>query len=274
MPIDAHQHFWNYTDRMHWITPAMSAIRRNFLPAHLAPLLKQNEMDGCIAVQADQTAAETVFLLELAEENDFIKGVVGWVDLYAENITEQLSDYSQYTKLKGFRHVLQSETPDFMLHAHFVRGIGALNTFNFTYDLLILPEHLPAALALVKQFPQQPFVIDHIAKPNIKECVTDGWRQGIKALAEHENVYCKISGMVTEADWQAWEQDNFVPYLDIITEAFGTARIMYGSDWPVCLVAASYGDVTNIVNKYFSSFSNTEQQAIFGGNACRFYHLS
>ena len=274
MRIDAHQHFWRYADSMGWITPAMSVIQKDFLPADLSPLLKENGIDGCIAVQADQTREETNFLLELAGKHSFIKGVIGWIDLRAENITEQLARYSLHNKLKGFRHVLQSETPGYMLHPDFVRGIAALNAFNFTYDLLIFPQHLQAALTLVKQFPKQSFVIDHIAKPNIKGGLMDTWKDDIAAIAKHANVYCKISGLVTEADWVNWKQADFIPYLDIITENFGTDRIMFGSDWPVCLVAASYKDVTGIAEKYFSSLSNSEQLVIFGGNANQFYHLS
>lgn len=274
MQIDAHQHFWRYKESMQWITPAMSAIRKDFLPADLWPLLKTNGIDGCIAVQAEQTKDETMFLLQLAEMNPFIKGVVGWVDLRAENINTQLADYSQHSKLKGFRHVLQSESPDFMLTKDFIKGISALKEFNFTYDLLIFPEQLAAAVSLVKQFPYQPFVIDHLAKPGIKEGTINQWATGIKSIAAYENVYCKISGLVTEADWHKWKRADFIPYLDIVIEAFGTGRIMYGSDWPVCLLAASYEQVMGIVREYFSSFSNTEQQALFGENASRFYQVS
>lgn len=274
MRIDAHQHFWHYDEGMEWITEEMSAIRKDFLPGDLSPLLEQEAMEGCIAIQADQSAGETDFLLQCAEKNNFVKGVVGWIDLQAADIKEQLSAYRANTKLKGFRHVLQSEAPEFMLYPGFVNGIAALHDFAFTYDLLIFPQHLPAALELVKKFPQQAFVVDHIAKPNIREGLAVEWKKGIKAIAEHENVYCKISGMVTEADWQKWKQDDFIPYLDVVTEAFGTNRLMYGSDWPVCLVAASYAEIAAIVKKYFCSFSADEQAAVFGGNVSRFYHLS
>ena len=274
MRIDAHQHFWHYRDSMTWITPAMSAIAKDFLPADLAPLLAGKLIGGCVAVQAEQTTYETDFLLELAKNNLFIKGVVGWTDLRAPNITEQLNAYAENPTLKGFRHVLQSEAPEFMLHPDFLRGMGALQSFGFTYDILVFPEHLQTVLALVKKFPGQPFVLDHIAKPNIQEAEIDEWKKNIRAIAQCENVYCKISGMVTEADWQKWKQEDFIPYLDSIIEFFGTARIMYGSDWPVCLVAASYDDVIGIAEKYFCSFSENEQKAVFGENAKKFYHLS
>lgn len=274
MRIDAHQHFWHYNDSMTWIDESMSVISRDFLPADLAPVLEANGIDGCIAVQAEQSAEETHFLLKHAVDNGFIKGVVGWVDLRAAGIEEQLSEYSRYPKLKGFRHVLQTETPQFMLQPDFLRGIGALNAFDFTYDLLVFPKHLPAVLELIKQFPMQSFVIDHIAKPGVKQRIMDGWEKDIRAIAKQENVYCKVSGLVTEANWKAWKQEDFVPYLDVVTEAFGTKRIMYGSDWPVCLIAASYEEVVGIVKKYYSTFSAEEQQAIFGNNASKFYQLS
>jgi L-fuconolactonase len=274
MRIDAHQHFWQYSNSMDWITPDMSAIAKDFLPDDLAPLLEQERMDGTIAVQADQSVEETEFLLGLAEKNAFIKGVIGWADLRAEDISAQLSQYKQHSKLKGLRHVLQTEDPGFMLQTDFIRGIKALHASGLSYDLLVFPKHLKATLALVEQLPQQAFVIDHIAKPGIKGKMIDGWNEDITAIAKHENVYCKISGMVTEADWKGWKQADMIPYLDTVTEAFGTHRLMYGSDWPVCLLAASYGDVIGIVKKYFSTFTAAEQQEIFGDNASKFYHLS
>ena len=272
--IDAHQHFWKYDPVNHsWIDDEMAAIRQDFYPADLKPLLEANEIDGCIAVQADQTEAETDFLLQLAKENDFIKGIVGWVDLRSENINEKLAHYAQFHLIKGFRHVLQGEQPEFMLHPDFKRGIAALKEFNFTYDLLLFPQHLKAALELVKEFPEQRFVIDHIAKPAIKEGLIYDWERDIRAIAELPNVYCKISGMVTEADYQHWTTADMIPYLDVIVGAFGTARVMFGSDWPVCLVAASYEQMIAVVKNYFSRFTAAEQAAFFGGNAIEFYQL-
>jgi L-fuconolactonase len=274
LTIDAHQHFWHYQPTQHaWIDDAMAAIRRDFLPADLQPVLQQNGVDGCVAVQADQTEAETDFLVELATANSFIKGVVGWVDLRAANIAERLEHYSRLAVVKGFRHVLQGEEPAFMLQPAFVNGISKLNAWGFTYDILIFPQHLQAALQLVQQFPQQRFVIDHIAKPYIKKGDVAGWDKGMQALAAHDNVYCKVSGMVTEADYCHWKQEQFTPYLDVVLEAFGTNRLLYGSDWPVCLVAANYAQQMGIVKDYFSRLSLHEQQAIFGGNAITFYGL-
>ncbi|MEO5683160.1 MAG: amidohydrolase family protein [Chitinophagaceae bacterium] len=272
--IDAHQHFWHYEPVQHsWINDEMAIIRQDFLPGDLLPVLQENGVAACVAVQADQTASETDFLLELAAENSFIKGVVGWVDLRAPGIEKRLVHYQQFQKLKGFRHILQGEDPVFMLQPSFVNGIAALHKYNFTYDILIFPQHLNAARELVKQFPDQQFIIDHIAKPFIKDGLRDAWETGIKAIAQYPNVYCKISGMVTEADMRNWNETDFAPYLDVVTTAFGINRIMYGSDWPVCLAAGSYEEVIGIVRKYFASFSAEEQQKVFSKNAAAFYQL-
>jgi len=272
--IDAHQHFWTYDAVTHeWINDEMSVIRKDFLPAQLEPVLKQNGINGCMAVQADQSEKETDFLLQLAGEHDFIKGVVGWVDLRGENIRERLDHYKAFSLLKGFRHVLQGETPEFMLQPGFINGIAALQEYQFTYDILVFPQHLKAVLELISQFPHQPFVIDHIAKPYIKDGLITEWKRDMEQLSAFENVYCKISGMVTEADYHHWKPADFTPYLDTTVNAFGTKRILYGSDWPVCLVAAEYMDMLNIVKTYFASFTETEQQDFFGNNATRFYQL-
>lgn len=272
--IDAHQHFWKYHPDTHrWIDEEMAVIRKDFLPADLAPILKQNGVDGCIAVQADQSEAETDFLVSLAGSNDWIKGVVGWVDLCADDIRERLQHYRQAPVVKGFRHILQAEDPSFMLQPAFLRGIGALQAYGFTYDILIYPRHLPAAQQLVQQFPDQFFVIDHIAKPGIRKGNREDWGKDIQAIAAFPNLYCKVSGMVTEANWSSWQKEDLYPYLDIVTEAFGTSRLLYGSDWPVCLLAASYERMMEPVKEYYSNFSAAEQAALFGGNAAAFYHV-
>jgi len=272
--IDSHQHFWHYNAVKHdWIDDAMAVIRKDFLPGDLKLVLQQNNIDGCIAVEADQSEAETEFLLSLQKENEFIKGIVGWVDLRAADVKERLAYFKQFDAVKGFRHVLQSQEPEFMLQPDFLRGIAALDEFDFTYDILIFPKHLAAAIELVKQFPKQKFVIDHIAKPYIKAGLIDEWKKDMQAIAEFENVYCKLSGMVTEADYKNWGPNDFVPYLDVVTEAFGSKRIMYGSDWPVCLVAAEYSSMLIIVQEYFASFSADEQEDFFGANAVSFYNL-
>jgi L-fuconolactonase len=275
MRIDAHQHFWKYNeDRDTWITDDMEVIQRNFLPEDLRPILSENKIDGSIIVQSDQSKEENIFQLANALQHDFVKGVVGWVDLQAENLHENLEYYKEFKKLKGFRHVLQGERQrDFMLRPNFKRGIGKLREFGYTYDILIFPDQLAYTIDFVKAFPDQPFVLDHIAKPYIKDKKIEGWKKDIETLAAFENVYCKVSGMVTEAHWKDWTKEDFLPYLDVISESFGATRLMYGSDWPVCLVAASYQEVFELANHYFSTFSSHEQELIFGNNAIRFYNL-
>jgi L-fuconolactonase len=274
--IDSHQHFWNFDpEKFDWITEEMSLIKKDFLPGDLKYILQENYFDGCITVQVQQTEEENSFLLNNAKDNDFIKGVVGWVDLQSENIDERLAYYHQFKRLKGFRHILQGEKKrDLMLSPGFKRGISLLNKYNFSYDVLIFPDQLIFAKELVKEFPKQKFVIDHLAKPYIKDGRIEEWKKDMEAIGSFENVYCKISGMVTEADWKNWKAKDFFPYLDVVVKSFGTNRIMYGSDWPVCLVAASYEQVLNIVREYFSSFSKNEQDLFFGGNAVKFYNIN
>ncbi len=275
MKIDTHQHFWQFDAvRDSWINAEMAVIQRDFSPQDLWPLLQANNIDGCVTVQSDQTEAENYFQLNNASSNDFVKGVVGWVDLQADNIEERLAYYSSFKKLKGFRHVLQGEPKrDLMLQPEFMNGISKLAAYNFTYDILIFPDQLKYIPQFVQAFPHQKFVIDHIAKPDIKHQTIAGWQKDIEAIATFKNVSCKISGMVTEADWQQWKFEDFTPYLDIVVNAFGTDRIMFGSDWPVCLVAADYERMLNIVTKYFHGFSETEQANFFGLNAVKFYNI-
>lgn len=275
MKIDSHQHFWNYHPiKDAWISDAMKVIQQDFMPADLLPLLQKNDIDGCIAVQADQSETETRFLLQLAQENDFIMGVVGWVDFRSKDIEERLQYFSQFEKLKGFRHIVQGESEDdFLRRADFCNGIAQLEKYNFTYDLLILPKHLSVAAEFVKRFPKQNFVIDHLAKPNFKEANFTNWENGIRELATYKNVFCKLSGMVTEADWKNWKAEDFNYCLDVLVGNFGIERLMFGSDWPVSLLAASYEQSSAIVKNYFSKFSEEEQHKIWGGNAIKFYNL-
>ncbi len=272
--IDTHQHFWNYDPVIYdWITEEMSAIRKDFLPGDLAGVLKDDKVDACVSVQANQTEAETEWLVQMADENDFIAGVVGWVDLRSDIIEERLQYFSQYKKLKGFRHVLQGEEPSFMLQESFLNGISKLNEYGFAYDILVFPHHLESVLQLVKKFPDQRFVIDHIAKPCIKEGKIDEWKAGMEEISKHKNVYCKLSGMVTEADWKNWTNTDLTPYLNTVVNCFGTDRIMFGSDWPVCLVASSYNRWLNVIREYFASYTIDDQEKVFSKNAVRFYHL-
>ncbi|WP_423146220.1 amidohydrolase family protein [Rubrolithibacter danxiaensis] len=273
--IDAHQHFWKFDPvRDSWITEEMRAIQKDFTPADLQPLLKQHGFEGCIAVQSDQSEEENAFHLTHAEENAFIKGIVGWVDLQQENVEERLDYYSRFQKMKGFRHVLQGEADRaLMLKPEFKRGISKLNKYNYTYDILIFPDQLQYLPEFVSSFPDQPFVIDHLAKPDIKNSKINEWRKEIEAVAAFENVSCKISGMVTEADWKNWKKEDFYPYIDTVFEVFGAKRLLFGSDWPVCLVAASYSEVIEIVSNYTRQLSVNEQEAFWGGNAMNFYRL-
>ena len=273
--IDTHQHFWKYnSEDLSWVTDDMSVIRKDFLPEDLYPILEKNNVHGCVAVQVNQTEEENNFFLDFAEKFDFIKGIVGWIDLMAEDIEGKLAYWNQRKKLKGFRHILQGEKDRaFMLQPSFKNGISLLNKFDFTYDILIFPDQLQFALELVKLFHSQKFVIDHLAKPYIKQKEIQQWKKDIGGFKTCQNVYCKISGMVTEADWKDHSLQTFRPYIDVVTETFGTKRIMFGSDWPVCLVAGSYEKVLQIVRDYFSSFSLDEQEDIFSNNAVEFYDL-
>ena len=274
MVIDSHQHFWVFDPvRDAWITPDMEVIRRNFLPEDLKPVLSANGVDGCVAVQADQSLDETRFLLELADANEFIKGVVGWVDLRSPTLYSQLETFSFYEKMKGFRHIVQAEPVDFLRDPAFIKGVRQLSAFDFTYDILIYPTQLEAALYFVEQLPEVRMVVDHLAKPYIKKGLLAPWAEHMKQLAAYPNVSCKVSGMVTEADWNTHQPSDFVPYLDVVFESFGVDRLLFGSDWPVCLVAASYENMKGILDQYLRTFSKNEVAQIMGGNAIKFYNL-
>lgn len=274
--IDSHQHFWHYDLAKHtWMDNRMSIIKQDFLPNNLLPHLQNCGLVACVAVQANQAEAENEFLLNLVENFDFIKGIVGWIDLRSESVEERLEYYQQFPKIKGFRHIIHDEPElDFMLGKAFMNGVSKFKKYGYTYDILIFEKHLPNTLTFVKAFPEQPFVIDHIAKPLIKQQITEHWASNIKKVASFKNVFCKISGMVTEANWANWKQEDFTKYLDTVVEAFGTDRIMYGSDWPVCQLATTYEEQFSIVKDYFSSFSEEEQDKFFGKNAIKFYKIT
>jgi len=277
MTIDSHQHFWKYNaEEYGWIGEGMNVLKKDYLPADLFPLLKNNSIDGSIAIQARQTLVETDWLLQLAEQNPFIKAVVGWVDLCRTDIDSQLEEFSSYKKLVGVRHVLHDE-PDnrFMMREDFLDGIKKLQDYDLTFDLLIFPEHLPVACTFVEKFPEQRFIVNHLAKPLIKESAIQPWADNIKRLARFPNVYCKVSGMVTEGHWPGWKKSDFDPYLDIVFEAFGWERIMFGSDWPVCTLAAEYDQVDQLIVDYIrrNNFSAWAETAIMGGNALEFYGI-
>ncbi|MGA2743608.1 MAG: amidohydrolase family protein [Candidatus Sulfotelmatobacter sp.] len=276
MLIDAHQHFWIYNPAEYdWIDDSMAALRRNFLPNDLKLELDNSGFHGSVAVQACQTLEETRWLLELAERSPWILGVVGWVDLRSPNIRSQLKVLCGNPKLVGVRHVVQSEPDDrFLLRPDFLHGISALEEFDLAYDILIYTKHLPVAAEFVKRFPRQRFVLDHLAKPPIRSGAIDFWAQGIKRLAEFPNVFCKLSGLVTEAEWEHWEPAQIIPFLDVAFESFGADRLMIGSDWPVCLVAASYARAIEVVKAYLLAQKRDDRDNVLGGNARQFWRFT
>jgi len=274
MIIDSHQHFWNYDAvRDAWIDDHMQVLKRDFLPKDYDPILQEHQIAGCIAVQADQSEEETLFLLDCATKHPFIKGVVGWVDLCASNVAERLEYFAQNPLFKGVRHIVQAEDDDYLLRKTVQNGIACLSQFNLTFDLLIYPRQLPAAIALVAQFPQQKFILNHIAKPHISAPLSENWTTQISLLAQNLNVYCKLSGMVTETTNYQFEEAQFRPYLDVVFQCFGAQRLLFGSDWPVCLLAADYRGVLEIVKNYFEEYPKDIKEQIMGLNAIKIYNL-
>jgi L-fuconolactonase len=275
MLIDSHQHFWNYNrEEFDWINDDMRSIRKSFFPKDLKATLSDTEVEGVVSVQARQSLEETEWLLQLASENEFIKGVVGWVPLADKNLPEILNRLKDNHLLKGVRHVIQGESdPDFILKTKFNIGISHLKKYGLTYDILVLAHQLPNTIRFVDLHPNQPFVLDHIAKPEIKNNEIRIWEKHIKELGRRENVSCKLSGMVTEADFTTWTEDQLKPYFDVVLEAFGPARLLFGSDWPVCLAATNYQAWLTLVKKWISELSNKEQEQILGKNAKSIYKL-
>jgi L-fuconolactonase len=274
MRIDAHQHFWHFDPvRDDWITGEMTAIRTDFLPEDLQPLLEAVGIEGSIAVQADPSEDETRFLLNLAEDHPSILGVVGWVDLLGPKLGDRLEHFCRFERFRGVRHIAQAAADHFLARGDIVHRIGMLREFGLTYDVLIYPRQLPAALSMVQRLPDQPFVVDHLAKPLIREGKIEPWASLMREIAAHPNVWCKVSGMVTEADWGRWRQEDMRPYLDVVFEAFGPDRLMFGSDWPVCLLAAGYQEVWELVDAYAAHLSPADREKLFGSNAAIFYGL-
>ncbi len=272
--IDAHHHFWKYrAEEYPWITKSMSKIRRDFLPEHLKQTIQAAGINAVVTVQARQTMEETSWLLELADQHDFIRGVVGWVPLVDASVATHLEEFAGRPKLKAVRHVLQDEPDDYVLREDFNRGIKLLERFTLVYDILIHKRHLPQTVEFVDRHPNQIFVLNHIAKPSIKDHSLSPWRENITHLGERENVFCKVSGMVTEADWQDWTASDLEPYFDIVLSAFGPKRLMFGSDWPVILVASEYRRWVDTVLKVTSKLSSSEKELIFGGTAIEAYNL-
>ena len=274
MIIDSHQHFWKYDPvRDSWIDNTMSVLKKDFLPKDLEPLLKKKEIDGCIAVQADQSENETEFLLNFALQKSFIKGVVGWVDLLSNDLNERLSYFSKNPFFKGVRHIVQAEKDDYLLRDDVQKGINKLTNYNLTFDILIYPSQIPSAIDLVKKFSKQKFILDHIGKPNISEPPHEVWKKNIIKLAKNQNVYCKLSGLVTETKNYNFKDDDFLPYIDFIFQNFGSDRIMFGSDWPVCLLAADYDKVFDLIFNYIELNSKNTTRKVFGENAIKIYNL-
>jgi L-fuconolactonase len=273
--IDAHQHYWRFRPAdFPWIDSGMPELSRDRLPSDVEPELSRLEIHGVVAVQARQALEETRWLLEVSERHPFILGVVGWVDLCSRDAGEQLAKFSRDHRLVGIRHLVQDEPDDsFVQRRDFQRGLAAVGREGLVYDLLIHPRHLPHAIDLVREFPAQPFVLDHLAKPLIKKGVLSPWGEDLRVLGREPNVYCKLSGMVTEADWKDWKPEDFAPYLDVVLEAFGTDRLLFGSDWPVCTLAATYAQVLHVVEDYIAKLSSEEKGAILGGTAARVYGL-
>lgn len=274
--IDAHHHLWRYNAKEYdWIDDSMAALRRDFLPVHLKAEIDKAGIDGVVSVQARQVVEETRALLDFAAHNTFMRGVVGWVPLVDPKVGAQIEKFLPNPKLKGMRHVLQGEADDrYMLRKDFNAGIQALHYYGLVYDILIYERHLPQTIQFVDQHPGQMFVLDHIAKPKIKEHVISPWRENIRELAKRPNVYCKISGMVTEADPKHWTDQDLKPYIDTVLEAFTPRRLMFGSDWPVCLAAASYTRWHDFVVKSIAKLSQTERDRILGGTAVEAYSLA
>jgi L-fuconolactonase len=274
--IDAHQHFWRYSPQDYgWIDARMVRIARDFLPAQLQPELAVAGVDGCIAVQARCSAAENTFLLALAEQHAFVRGVVGWADLCAEDAPDVVAALARAPKLVGLRHIVQAEPDDFLRRAEFQRGVGSLAAHGLVYDVLVYPRQLPAAIDFVRALPGQSFVLDHLAKPDIAASQFDAWARDLRELARASHVACKLSGLVTEARWQQWHRDDFRRYLDTALDAFGPQRLLFGSDWPVCLVAAAdYRAVHDLLATWSDRLGPADRDALFGGNAARIYRLS
>jgi len=267
--IDAHHHLWTYSrEEYPWISESMDSIRRDFLVPELNQAVREGFIDGVVTVQARQSLAETDWLLGLAEHNELMRAVVGWVPLTDPAVRSLLEAYVAHPKLKAVRHVLQDEPDDFyMLREDFNRGVALLNQFGLRYDILIYERHLPQTIEFVDRHPNQAFILDHIAKPRIKERVLSPWRERIRELAKRENVCCKLSGLVTEADWNNWTEADLKPYIDAVLECFGPKRLMFGSDWPVALLACSYRQWISIVVRAISPLSPSEQQSILGATA-------
>jgi L-fuconolactonase len=275
MVIDSHVHFWKYNNKeLPWIDRNMKILQKDYLPSDIELTLKRNNVDGCIAVQAAPSELETRFLAELANTHTYIKGVVGWADLRAGDVEKKLSELKQYPAVVGIRHIVQDEPDDFLYDEKFRSGIALLKNFGFTYDILIYPRQLKAAVDFVQSFPDQTFIIDHCAKPDVKNKEIDNWKKGITDLAVYPNVSCKLSGLITEAAWKNWSPADFYPYLDVVYQAFGIQRLIFGSDWPVMLLSGLYVQWKSLLEKYMERMLPEDREQVFGLNALRIYNIN
>ncbi len=274
--IDAHQHFWFYkSERDAWIDDSMAPLKKNYLPRDLKPNLDRCGMDGCVSVQAHQSEKETHFLLSLAEEFDWIKGVVGWVDLRANDLGLRLDHFDRFPKLKGFRHNLEADpNQQLLLESDFQDGVRRLADRGYTNDLLIHAGQLKQTVGVIKELPEMPLVIDHLAKPEVEAGHIDEWNVWLQKLSSQEHVCCKLSGLVTEADRSNWTYEDLVPYLDVVYDVFGPERLMVGSDWPVCRLAANYMEVIDVIETYMNDKSDRARKQVFGETAVQFYNLN
>lgn len=274
MIIDSHVHFWNFNPvRDAWITEEMTAIRKDFLPEDYSLLLKENQVDGCVAVQADQSDEETAFLVDLAKKNPMIKGVVGWIDLASDKLEESLKNYHSEKLIKGFRHIAEGEELGFLLKENVLNGISKLQQFDYTFDILLRQDQLLDAVKLSEKLPEQPFILDHCGKPDLKTKKLKDWKENISELARNPNVYCKISGLLTQGTWNMADEKSIFEILDSVFLKFGIKRLVFGSDWPVMLLGGNYALWIELISKYLTQFSKEEQQLFFSGNAVKFYNL-
>jgi L-fuconolactonase len=275
--VDSHNHFWRYNPKEYdWITNNMQVLKRDFFPEQLKVEFDKTGVSYTVAVQARQTVEENDFLLDLADNSSgIVKGVVGWVNLQDPEVERDIERYAANKIFVGVRHIVQGEKDEkFMLREEFLNGVYLLKKYGLTYDILIHQQQLPLAVRFCEKFPDHKLVLDHIAKPLINQGDLEPWKSFIKEIARHPHLYCKVSGLVTEADWKNWKEDDFKPYLEVIFEEFGADRIMFGSDWPVCLLAGSYGKVQNLLQIYISQLSMVEQEKIMGLNTKYFYNLA
>jgi L-fuconolactonase len=276
LKVDSHHHLWKYSrEEYSWMADGMDVIRRDFLPGDLSAVLSEAGIDGAVTVQARQTVEETAWLLDLASRTPFMLGVVGWIPLVEDSAGQWLEKFAADPKLKAVRHVVHDEPDDrYLLRDDFNRGIDRLRDHRLVYDILIFERHLPQTIEFVDRHPTQVFVLDHIAKPRIREAMISPWRERMFELAKRENVYCKLSGLVTEADWKLWTADQLRPYFETVLSAFGPQRLMFGSDWPVMLLASPYRRWAELVRSWIAELSDSERERIMGGTAVEAYRLS